>query len=47
LNGIRLKVKKDFAEIDFWVRNVDDHEELENTRKWIIKATSLENHTPL
>jgi hypothetical protein len=24
LNGIRLKVKKDFAEIDFWISNVED-----------------------
>lgn len=24
LNGIRIKVKKDFAEIDFWVSKVDD-----------------------
>jgi translation initiation factor 4E len=26
LNGIRIKVKKDFAEIDFWVSTVDDDE---------------------
>ena len=24
LNGIRIKVKKDFAEIDFWLSKVDD-----------------------
>lgn len=24
LNGVRIKVKKDFAEIDFWFDKVDD-----------------------
>ena len=28
LNGVRIKVRKDFAGIDFWVRKVDDEEML-------------------
>jgi hypothetical protein len=47
LNGIRIKVKKDFAEIDFWISTVDNEEILEYYRSWIIKITTLENDTPL
>lgn len=28
LNGVRVKVKKDFAEIDFWLSQVDDEKVL-------------------
>jgi hypothetical protein len=38
---VRLKVKKDFAEVDFWVANLDDEEIVENARKWIVSITSL------
>ena len=41
VNGVRLKVKKDFAEVDFWVANLDDEEIVENARKWIVSITSL------
>ena len=47
LNGIRLKTKKDFVEIDFWMSVVDDENVLEFYREWIIKVTNLENDTPL
>ena len=47
LNGLRIKVKKDFAEIDFWLSEVDDEKVLEVYRKWIIDVTTLENDTPL
>jgi hypothetical protein len=47
VNGIRIKVKKDFAEIDFWMRNVDDEKVLEANRQWIIDTTMLDNDTPL
>ena len=41
VNGIRLKVKKDFAEIDFWVGNVEDEKLLERCRRWIVGVTTL------
>ena len=41
LNGVRLKVKKDFIEIDFWVSRVDDESLMEFYRKWIIEVTTL------
>ncbi|CAM6005526.1 unnamed protein product [Sphagnum balticum] len=41
VNGLRLKVKKDFAEIDFWIRHVDDEILLERCRKWIVGVTGL------
>lgn len=47
LNGIRLKVKKDFTEIDFWLGNVEDEKILEACRRWIVGVTTLENETPL
>ena len=47
LNGIRLKTKKDFVEIDFWMSVVEDESILEYYREWIIKITNLENDTPL
>lgn len=47
VNGIRLKVRKDFTEIDFWVRDVQDEKGLERCRKWIVDVTTLENDTPL
>ena len=28
LNGVRIKVKKDYAEVDFWVSTVDDEKVL-------------------
>ena len=47
VNGIRLKVRKDFTEIDFWVPDVQDEKGLERCRKWIVDVTTLENDTPL
>ena len=47
LNGVRVKVKKDFAEIDFWLSEVDDEKVLEFYRQWIINVTTLDNDTPL
>jgi hypothetical protein len=47
VNGIRIKARKDFAEIDFWVRNVEDEQILEESRRWIVGVTGLENQTPL
>jgi hypothetical protein len=47
VNGIRLKVRKDFTEIDFWVRDVEDEKGLEDCRRWIVGVTTLENETPL
>ncbi len=47
LNGIRMKIRKDYAEIDFWMKNVDDQDLLEQQRVWIINATTLEDETPL
>ena len=47
LNGVRLKVKKDFVEIDFWVGKVDDEQLMEFYRRWIVEVTTLENDTPL
>jgi len=47
LNGIRIKIRKDFSEIDFWLNKIDDDKILEQYRKWIVDVTSLENDTPL
>lgn len=47
LNGIRLKVRKDFTEVDFWVRDVQDEKAIEDCRSWIIGVTTLDNDTPL
>jgi translation initiation factor 4E len=47
VNGIRLKVRKDFTEIDFWVGDVEDEKGLEECRRWIVGVTTLENETPL
>jgi hypothetical protein len=47
LNGMRIKIKKDYAEIDFWVGTVDDEKALEFYREWITKVTNLDNDTPL
>jgi hypothetical protein len=47
LNGIRMKIRKDCAEIDFWVKNVEDEVLLEQQREWIINLTTLEDDTLL
>lgn len=47
LNGIRIKIRKDCAEIDFWLKNVDEQTVLENYRDWILKVTTLEEETSL
>ena len=47
LNGLRMKIKKDYAEIDFWLSHIDDEALLEHYRKWIISVTTLDNDTPL
>lgn len=47
VNGVRIKVKKDYAEMDFWVSSVDDEKRLESYREWITKVTGLDNDTPL
>ena len=47
LNGVRIKVKKDFAEIDFWLSEVDDEEVLQYYQDWIEKVTGLDEDTPM
>ena len=40
-NGVRLKVRKDFVEIDFWLAAVQDEQLLEFYRNWIVDVTGL------
>ena len=40
-------MKKDYAEMDFWLSTVDDEKVLEFYQDWIIKITGLDNDTPL
>ena len=47
LNGIRMKIKKDYAEIDFWLSSVDDEEMLQEYQNWIEKVTGLDEDTPM
>jgi len=47
LNGVRIKIKKDYAEMDFWVSTVDDEKVLEFYQDWIVKVTNLDSDTPL
>lgn len=47
LNGVRVKVKKDYAEMDFWVSTVDDEKVLEFYQDWIVKVANLDSDTPL
>lgn len=47
LNGLRIKIKKDYAEIDFWLSRLDNQDLLEDYRKWIVGVTTLDNDTPI
>ena len=47
LNGVRIKVKKDYAEMDFWLSTVDDEDTLGFYQEWISKVTNLDGDTPL
>jgi hypothetical protein len=41
LNGIRIKIRKDYSEIDFWLNTINDEKVLEEYRSWIVDVTSL------
>jgi hypothetical protein len=43
---VRLKVRKDLAEIDFWVGSAEEAA-LEKCRRYIVGITALENETPI
>jgi len=36
-----MKVKKDNAEIHFWITKMDNDEVLETIREWIVGVTTL------
>ena len=42
-----MKIKKDYAEIDFWLSSVDDEEMLQQYQNWIEKVTGLDEDTPM
>lgn len=46
ISGVRVKVRKELAEIDFWVGSAEEAA-LESCRRWIITITGLENETPI
>ena len=47
INGVRIKIRKDNAEIDVWVAQTHSEEELNAQRQWVLKATSLHQDTTL
>lgn len=48
INGIRIKIRKDgAAEIDVWVSDVYNEEQLEKQSNWVLEACSLKGDTIL
>ena len=48
INGVRIKIRKDnAAEIDVWIADVYNEEELQMQRQWVLKAASLNPETTL
>ncbi len=43
---MRIKIRKDIAEIDFWINN-STAETLEKCRDWILTRTDLDESLPL
>ena len=47
VNGLRLKIKKNFATVEVWISDANNEEKFEKVRDWILDSMCLNPDTPI